>query len=281
MEGELFDHKEVLPDYEIPLATVKDLSEKLIDYSRDRVPLPYRFIAVEVEGTSPYANIGRYIERTVFESSFGNNASEMSQEYGPYEKASRFYLSLDRENQVPTGVLRIIQNSSAGLKSWDDAVKYFNVDIHKAQALEGLEVFEKVWDVGTIAVLPEYRRNTGPVSILLERALYLSAMANDIRGILSIVDDKPLIKMRSTWRGVGIPFQNLPGTSGQPYLGSKKSFAVYGHIPDFYEKMSNHKNSFRGKMIARYILGDALERLVEGRADDAIILRDTYKNQTA
>ncbi|MDB5179604.1 MAG: hypothetical protein JWN12_236 [Candidatus Saccharibacteria bacterium] len=264
-----------VPTYDAAPELIQELTSQLLRENTEILPSAdeYRYVAIEVPGDSQFANIGRHVERVVFEQKFGNNAQQMTEEYSPYEKASTFFISVDQTTQQATGVLRIIRNSSAGLKSWDDAKDSFRFVEEKAAEKKGLQDLDKIWDVGTIAVLPEHRAKEGAVSILLERAMYLSAMAHDIQALTSIVDHKPLIKMRSTWRGVGIPFKALPGTKPQPYLGSKKSHAVYGFVPEFYEKMSQHRESFRGRMIARYALGDALDRLVEGTADEAIILK--------
>jgi hypothetical protein len=136
----------------------------------------------------------------------------------------------------------------------------------------GMENMETVQDAGTIAVPREYRRREGPVSILLERAMYIDAIERGMTAVVSIVDHKPLVKMKSRWRGVGIPFGRLGKSKAGPYLGSKKSHAVHGYFPEFYEKMSKHRESPRGRFLAKFVLGDALDRLVEGTNDDAIVL---------
>lgn len=271
-----------MPTYDLSAERIHELTYQLLQQNAEMLPSAdkRRYVAIEVRGGSSYGNIGRHVERTIFEASFGNDAQEMAMEYGPYEQASTFFVSIDQLTKRATGVLRVITNSSDhGLKSWKDAKNHFGLDQEKASVLQGLEDPDKIWDVGTIGVLPEYRLKSGSVSILLERAMYLSAREHDIQALISIIDDGPLVKMRSNWRGVGIPFKSLPGTNSQPYLGSKKSHAVYGFVPNFYEKMSCHRESLRGRMIARYVLGDALDRLVEGTADDAIILINHYKNQ--
>lgn len=267
-----------MPRYDLTKEQACHLAEQLLIDNVDRLQGGHRYVAVEISGKQNYANIGRYIERTVFEASFGNDANEMAEEYGPYEDASTFFVSIDTETREPTGVLRVIQDSENGLKSWDDAGEHFGLDAQRAAQNIIFQDRSKIWDVGTIAVLPEYRKNSGPVSILLERAMYVAARDRNIQTLISIIDDAPLIKMRSKWRGVGIPFKDLPGTKPQAYLGSEKSHAVYGHVPDFYEKMSRHRESLRGRLIAKYALGDALDRLVEGTADDAILLLEDYKN---
>ncbi len=256
------------------------LTEELLESVSERLPKDHRYVAIEVSGDDHAANIGRYIERVVFEASFGNDADEMSKEYGPYESASRFFISVDQQSKQVSGVLRVVTPSESGFKSLDDATEFFHMDQLAASRQPGMQDLGKVWDVGTIAVLPEYREKSGPVSILLERALYLAAMKHDVQAIISIVDDRALKKMRSRWVGVGIPFKALAGTRPQPYLGSPKSHAVVGYIPEFDEHMHHHAQSLRGRM-ARRVLGDALDRLIKGTADDAILLLDDYQKKDA
>jgi hypothetical protein len=266
--------------YDTEQSEVDVLTHELLESLSDRLPKDHRYVAIEVSGDDQASNIGRHIERVVFEASFGNDADEMSKEYGPYESASRFFISVDQQTKQASGVLRVITPSESGLKSLDDAIESFNMDQAAASRQPGMEDLSKVWDVGTIAVLPEYREKSGPVSILLERAMYLAAMKHEVQAIISVVDDRALKKMRSRWVGVGIPFKALAGTHAQPYLGSPKSHAVTGYIPEFYKHMHGHAQSLRGRM-AKMVLGDALDRLIEGTADDAILLLDDYQKKDA
>ena len=47
-----------------------------------------RFACFAMEGTDPFANIARQVEREVFEASWGNDAAMMKREYGPYARAA-------------------------------------------------------------------------------------------------------------------------------------------------------------------------------------------------
>jgi hypothetical protein len=42
-----------------------------------------RFACFSLEGTDPFANIARQVERAVFQDSWGNDAATMKKEYGP------------------------------------------------------------------------------------------------------------------------------------------------------------------------------------------------------
>jgi hypothetical protein len=80
-----------------------------------------RVVCYRVSGRSQFSDIGRHLERRVFEETFpGNDAAFMAREYGPYEEASIFFLSVDRAKQRTIGVLRAIRSSPAGLKTLND-----------------------------------------------------------------------------------------------------------------------------------------------------------------
>lgn len=275
---EHIEHEASVPRYDLDAKEVARLTHSLLEKRAQNVPEQYRYIAVEVQGGSEYANIGRFIERAVFQDTFGNDSDEMEREYSAYESASTFFLSVDRLTGKATGVLRVIKNSDAGLKSYDDAVNNFSISPEKIATHPGMDDMDKVWDVGTIAVLPEFRGKDGPVSILLERAVYKSALDHDIPSLISIVDEKALARLRSPWRGVGIPFKPLGGAKAQSYLGSGKSYPVHGYVPDFYPTMDKERGSLRGKLLARLVLGNAVDRLLEDINDDAIVFEEPYKN---
>jgi len=253
--------------YDLSDAEVRALSHQLLEEQASTVPTNYDYLAIEVDSGSKYANLGRYVEGKVFEEAFGNDSEEMTSEYGPYEESSKFFISFDRRTQQPTGVLRVIKNSPSGLKSLNDAANEpFNIDLQKAVDDHHISDLNDVWDVGTIAVLPEYRRGEGPVSVQLYRAMYLSALQNNIEHLVSIIDDKPLKKLTDY---LAIPFVPLAGSKPGPYLGSEKSHVVYGHVPEFYHKMSRHMWTVRG-MLAR----SALKRLVKGSEDESVVLKN-------
>lgn len=259
------------PNYSLSSANVKQLTDELLS---ERVPETAledeRFITVELGPGSPFANIGRYIEGVVFQEAFKNDAQALAGAYLPYEDSSRFFVSFDRMESVPTGVLRVIGNSSAGLMTLNDAEKKpFGISKQSVVKEHDITDFDKVWDVGTVAVLPEHRHGQGPVSIQLFRAMYVSALNHDIEHLVSMVDDKLLKKLKGV---LGIPFGPLAGSKPGLYMGSKKTHPVHGEVRNFYEKMSKLKESTRGRLLAKYAIGDSLERLVEGSKDDLIFL---------
>ncbi len=132
-----------LPDTERDRMTREYLATKSVD---DRA----RFVCFEIDGADPYANIARQIEREVFFASWGNDAATMQREYGPYEESSVFFLAIDTDAAAPAGVLRMIRNSPAGLKTivdLDDSEKSpiapISIPVKTVQAQHGIDDLDR------------------------------------------------------------------------------------------------------------------------------------------
>lgn len=259
------------PDYEQDVECIRMLTQDLLKKrAPEELPGDSRYVTVEIDPGSSFSNIGRYIEGLVFLEKFDNSPEMLKDAYSKYEKASRFFLSIDVKEGFPTGALRVIDNSPAGLMTVNDVeAPPFSVSKEAVASEHHIIDFDKVWDVGTVAVLPQYRHGQGPVSIQLFRAMYLSAVDHNIEHLVSMIDDKLFKKLNSV---LGIPFEPLAHSAPGPYLNSKKTHPVHGYVPEFYEKMSKHKSSARGRILAKYAIGDSLDRLVDGSQDDLIFL---------
>lgn len=254
--------------YKLPGEELTRLTQELVatDPYRDEAS---RYVCYRVEGDSPYANIGRHIERQVFETAFGNDENKMQEEYGSYDPASTFFITVDTETGTPTGVLRAIRNSEAGLKTlndMEDAAKTSRMVKHDdVISYHGIDDLDKCWDVGTVAVVPEYRhaKAAAGISIQLYRALYVSAKQEGIEHMISVIDKKAVSQLKGY---LGVPFEQLGGSKAFEYLGSKESSAVYGFIPEFFDKM----NSWRQYLPKRLLARGAFHQLVHGSNDDAL-----------
>src|SRR5262249_60411251 len=102
----------------------------------------------------------RKFVKDVFYEVFGNTTGLLAEEYDQYEAASLFLLVMDHERLVPAGVMRIIRSSPAGFKSIDD--------IEGGWGRRGTDLLDAfaddldpapLWDIATMAVAPEYRRD--------------------------------------------------------------------------------------------------------------------------
>lgn len=208
-------------------------------------------------------DVARTVERSVFERSFGNDASQMEEIYGAYEDASTFFLSIDTTEHRPVGALRAIRHSSAGLMTLNTLpAEATHLSAEQISDHYRMGSHETTWDIGTVAILPEYRRDGKGVSVQLYRAMYLAAMNEGTEHLTSIIDERPLETMT---KYLGIPFEQMKGTEPFAYEGSAKSVAVHGYVPDFYSKMKRKSFTVKG-LLAR----KALWPLVFGKNDAAI-----------
>ena len=198
-----------------------------------------RFGYYKVSESSDMGNVARSLERTIFEKYFGNDADEMSTEYGPYEEQSDFYIAIDRKLKQPAGVIRIIRNGPKGLKTLNDIedriepaeLRTSAEDIMKSHNMTSLE---NCWDLGTAAVPDRYRKSTNEVSTMLYRTVYKSARSHGTEHFISAVDARPLKKITDF---TGIPFVPLAGMKPFSYLGSESTQPIYGYVPEFFPRM--------------------------------------------
>lgn len=258
--------QEGINPYEMSLDQASELAGRLLDehppQSNDRY-VCYRF-----DGSDSYSDIGRAIERSVFEAAFGNDAKEMKQEYGPYENHSKFFITVDAEKRHPSGVVRVIEGTIDQTKTLQDLASIGHVTLEEVATQHHISPEDTVWDVGTLAVLPEYRAREGQVSVQLFRGMYVSARDSGIEHLVSVIDNKAHTKLVKV---LGIPFQHLAHKK-QPfsYLGSDESRAVYGYVPDFYKRMRRGRHINPAKILARSVL----RKLRDGSEDRALMWDD-------
>lgn len=228
------------------------------------------FVCYKIDGTDRYADIGRKIECDVFNESFGNDPEEMAREYGPYEVQSEFFISIDRTEGVPTGVLRAIKNGDAGIKTLNDLQAHLGKDqfsIDRDLAQHGIDNLDDCWDMGTIAVPEEYRSRATGVSLLLYRGMHVASQEAGVKHYVMMADDGPYKKMKEF---LGFPFVPLAGIDPMPYLGSEKSHPVYGYAPEFEKAVSRKKWTIKGFLARRAI------SVLTGERDDQ--LHHTVRN---
>ena len=246
-----------------------------------------RHVCYRVSGADPWANIGRTIESHVFLESFGDTIETMQSSYGPYESACNFFISFDLVAAAPVGVLRVASCSPSGFMTLNDVASgtlrsvggdTVRVGIGEVCRFHHIHDLDDVWDVGTVAVLPEHRGQTEGqtrVSLQLYRALYISAIAADIKHLISVIDKKALREMTLL---LGIPFMPLAATPPLAYLGSAESRAVYAHVPDFYRHADRHYQRALGRFTAPLIaqlldgthgVDESLQFLTEDEAAEA------------
>src|SRR4051812_3155607 len=109
---------EFSPRYDMSAEEAYELCSEFLRVQEHRPDT--QFGCYMIGNSSKYSNLGRYVESNVFLKSFGNTPNVMESEYGPYEQASNFFVVIDQETEKPVGVMRVIENSDAGLKSLVD-----------------------------------------------------------------------------------------------------------------------------------------------------------------
>lgn len=230
-----------------------------------------RYVCYRIAGTDEISDIARSVERTVFESTFaGNDAEFMAREYGPYEDASLFFLTVDRVKRRPTGALRVTRNSPAGFKTINDLASG-RLPIHLAEqevrTSHRIERWDACWDVATLAVSEDYRRTAAKAALQLYRGMYVTALEQGIEHLIAIIDKSPLLAMTEY---LSIPFAPLCGTGYFSYLESAESRAVHGYVPDFYPVITGRLAEVHEDPVATA----ALSYIILGTDDHVLLFED-------
>jgi hypothetical protein len=185
-----------------------------------------------------YSNLGRFVEGTVFGETFNNSPEVMEQEYGAYENASTFYLVVDHDNSLPVGVMRVIENSDAGLKTLNDIEREDTLNIKKREVEAAYSIDpDRCIDLATLAVLPEYRGSNANYipSMLTYRTLYLNVLSNpNYDHVVAIIDERAERNLQN----LKFPFRRIFDSEGFSYLDSPKSYALYAPNDAFYPQVN-------------------------------------------
>ena len=262
-----------------------DEMQRLSRERLDRHPLPDgRFVLFTLAPEEPLADVARSIECETFLASFGNDADELSAEYAPYEKASRFLLVVDQRRGEPAGCARVIEGTGAGTKTLDDAPALVGRTYEEIAAAHGLNG-EKVWDYATVAVRPAYRgrRSALAVSSLLYRAVLVQGIREGVKHLTAMLD-------RGVYRNMkllGTPFVTLAGSGPFEYLGSAENRAVYADFPSCGPAITTQAERLRQasrptlddlrqsgprRLIRRWVAADVSHRVATGAGLDANII---------
>ena len=233
----------------------------------------------KLEGIDPYADIARTIERQVFEDAFGNTTDKMEEAYGPYENQSKFFLAINRTGNepVPSGALRVIENGPRGLMTLNDLAEKKGVEIsdrpdfiEAVKSYHGIASLDLCWDIGTAAVLDQFRLDHGHLtSVRLYRGMHVAGMTANIQHYVSMID---VNAHRILVRMLGIPFEPLAGSGPVEYLDSAETYPVYGDTGEFL-KSANRKRLEAGERLKGRVAGilfkKAFDALVDNGGDDA------------
>jgi hypothetical protein len=193
-----------------------------------------RFACFELDGTDPFANIARQVEREVFQDSWGNDCVTMKEEYGPYDESSVFFVVIDMQDLVPAGVLRMIRNSPAGLKTivdLDDSIKSpiapIVISVDDVMRCHRIEDLDRCWDGATAAVPRRYRRKLAAIHLQIMRVVAAAAMRDDIQHFVAVLDAPVFKAARDV---LGLPLAPLANTPPFTHMDAPNNQAVYAHV---------------------------------------------------
>lgn len=218
--------------YDLSDQECKALTEHFLDTKRLGCS---RFACFTLEGTDPFANIARQVEREVFEDSWGNDSATMQREFGPYDESSVFFMAVDTRDRAPVGVVRMIRNSAAGLKTLvdlDDSVKSpiapTAIPVAEVMRHHGIDDLDRCWDGASAAIPRRYRSRMAAAHVQLLRVMALAAMRENIQHFVAVLD-APVV--RAAREVLGLPLVPLVDTPPFTHMDAPDNQAVYAHVP--------------------------------------------------
>lgn len=229
------DKRDCRPQYVYDLLDSErnELTRELL--STKTITISDRFVCFELEGTDPFADIARQVEREVFQESWGNDSLTMKKEYGPYDKSSIFFVVVDTQSEAPAGVVRMIRNSAAGLKTivdLDDSIKSpiapVAIPVDDVMRYHAIDDLDRCWDGATAAVPRRYRRKLMAIHMQIMRVVSAAAMRENIQHFVAVLD-APVV--RAARDILGLPLVPLANTPPFTHMDAPNNQAVYAHIP--------------------------------------------------
>lgn len=185
------------------------------------------------------SELGRHVERSVFEEFFSESDEILRDEYAAYENSSLFLVILDHEKHQPAGTVRLILPSIAGFKALNDLKETWGVnpEVAIATSVRGFDV-SKAWEIATIAILPEYRSSTHTAAIslaLVQGVITLGAMVGVETG-LAIFDVVALELIQTV---CGDAWKPIAGIEPQRYLGSPASIVCFCDMSEYGPRLAS------------------------------------------
>jgi hypothetical protein len=248
--------------------------------------------------TSPMFDVACSIERKIFEQHFqDNNEAYMRENYGPYTQNSRFLMVAERQENGearPVAFMRIIrpEEHAESVKSLDDASENIKVSTEDIRTFHGIDDMHDTWDVATLGMERDLQDSLSGAKArtILNRMFIRLATAERIGHMIAIIDEGALKGLLA----VGIPVKPMAADTDKfdkstafKFDGSGESYAVYGHIPEFYDAVKKRSEDLAGskrfmkdllrggvmKAIKRRIYGKIAGNLVTGKTlDESIVL---------
>jgi microcompartment protein CcmK/EutM len=218
--------------------------ENLVD--TEKIDAGKEFVVTVIDGSDPAADLARSLEYGEFWREFKNDYWTMEKEYAPYDSASTFIVALKGGN--PVGLMRLIMNGPAGLKTLNDvAVPNVGWGTDMLVAInEGLAArtdlpvddrrtsTDLIADVASIAVRPDYRRypEAHTINAAVMRAGMIATLNSGRRDFIAVMAEVPLGVYDKKFDR---PVSRIAGLGKKNYLGVD-SYPVYGALTDYFRR---------------------------------------------
>jgi hypothetical protein len=250
---------------------LRAVAERVVDQSA-RQPLgTYTFGSRE-----PGSELGRHVEEVVFGETFGNSPDLLHEQYGPYEDASIFFCVVDHRRRLPAGVMRIILPipHGPGLRSLNNIELHWGEPAASLFARNGLPYDPSaIWDVSSLAVMPEYRKGatTGLVTLALAQALAMTSDRCRVEWGVAILHLPVFRMLHQRLHGAFQRFEGLPDRS---YLGSPANVPSWAHSPSWRRRLMAEDRTLYALLFEGKGLDAALRHVDVERA--AHLIKDAY-----
>jgi hypothetical protein len=185
----------------------------------------------------PAAELGRQVEREVFFEFFGNSKELLANEYEPYETGSVYLLVVDHRRLAAAGVLRLIMPTPFGLKTLHDLEHVWGEDLDDVLARTGISFdLERVWDVSTIAVRPEYRGSAtdGLISASCLQGVIQVGHACNVQYFVTTLD---MVVLKLVQDLCNRPLSLFRGVEPMRYLDSPASVPLYLDVAGYSSRL--------------------------------------------
>lgn len=248
-------------NYELTNIAIEELTKALL-VSHPPVSQENGFACYRIADRSQFSSLGRSLECAVFNEVFKNTPAELLLAYQKYERYSDFLVVVDTYKQVAAGVIRIIKFSrTAGFKSLNDLyaepLRLAAATVIREHKIDA----EKCWDVGTLAVLREYRNEKSNhfVSSTLYSRLYSEMLDEGIKHAVAILDKFAYADLTGF---LGIPFKPVCNTPEFSYMGSKESRAVCAAVSEteasvraVFDNLTHEQQKLLGRFFEAFLNG--------------------------
>lgn len=192
------------------------------------------------------ADIARHVEAVVFaEAPFDNTPEMLRTEYEAFEAVSTFYIVVEVASARPVGAMRVISNSSTGLKTLVD-IEQAGVGPSAQAVAEAYDLdMDRVRDIGTIAITPEHRGTSAEYlpALLMYRMFYRDLVEDPaVDHAIAVLDRR----VEDRFLAMKFPIRPILGSEYFPYLGSPESRALIGHFREAKPQLTYWLERYRG-----------------------------------